>query len=565
MRLNLRSTAARAGVLALAGGIVAFTAGIAQAVTPGWVPDPNAAGGLYFYNAAGHQITSGTINDSPLAAYYVASGGGINSGNNKAFQAFSTPVQGSNSATWPGTQTISSTQSFPVALPGDLTGYAGAVVQGVATDGSLNGDQIGAFPNSSAVVGFQNMYEVRVYTTGGAGGQSSTWYSATVQVTGTSWTQVFPAQTSTTTTLTAPATVSSGSNATLHAVVSAGGTGKVEFSDGATVLGTQPVGTDFVVTAPAVGVHSWTARYVPTPGSVFLGSSGTASTAVGAGTTTSFTTADYSPAAPTSVDTITFTAHVTPATAAGTVSFFDGGTTLIGTTGTGAGTFTLAHTLSSGTHSVTATFNPTDPTANGPSTSSPAVSIVVGAAACDGTPNGTTGITCTDVQNITATIPATGTLVVSTPYDSAHALNIPLSLNTAATFFTGSAAFQNILVTDTRNGALPWTLKAVASALNSGANNIDSQNVGLTSLTPASGATVDTSAANFSVTDNPAASPPVAFGAAGSVGLGGGVQHTLAHAIIGTGTVTLNGTLTINAPTNLPAGTYSGTITFTTS
>ena len=84
MRISLRSTAARAGVLALAGGIVAFPAGVAQAVTPGWTPDPNAVGGLYFYDSSGHQITGGSINDSPLASYYVASGGGINSGNNRA-------------------------------------------------------------------------------------------------------------------------------------------------------------------------------------------------------------------------------------------------------------------------------------------------------------------------------------------------------------------------------------------------------------------------------------------------------------------------------------------------
>ena len=200
MRISLRSTAARAGVLALAGGIVAFTAGVAQAVTPGWTPDPNAAGGLYFYDASGHQITSGSINDSPMAAYYVASGGGILSGNNRAFQATSTPVQGSNSATWPGTQTISSTQTFPPAgaLPGDLAGFTGALVNGVATDGSLQANQIANFPNSSAVAGYQNLYEVRMYTTGGAGGQSSTWYSATVEVTGTTWTQVFPVQTTTT-------------------------------------------------------------------------------------------------------------------------------------------------------------------------------------------------------------------------------------------------------------------------------------------------------------------------------------------------------------------------------
>jgi hypothetical protein len=48
----------------------------------------------------------------------------------------------------------------------------------------------------------------------------------------------------------------------------------------------------------------------------------------------------------------------------------------------------------------------------------------------------------------------------------------------------------------------------------------------------------------------------------GTLGLGG-AQHTLVHANQGIGTITFKGTLTINAPSNLPAGTYTGTVTFT--
>jgi hypothetical protein len=570
MRINLRSTAARAGVLALAGGIVAFTAGVAQAVTPGWTPDANAAGGLYFYDSSGHQITSGSINDSPMASYYVASGGAINAGNDRAFQAFSTPVQGANSATWPGTQGISSTQVFnpPAALPGDLNGYTGAVVHGVATDGSLNADQIAAFPNSSAVAGYQNLYEVRVYTAGGVNGQSSTWYSATIEVTGSTWAQVFPVQTSTTTGLSAPANVVSPGNATLSATVTPNtATGSVRFTEGATVLATVPVagGTaSTTVTSPALGGHSWTATYVPTPGSAFLGSSGNASTTVSAPATPTTTTMDPVTPLPASAgDTLTFTAHVTPAAAAGTVSFFDGAT-LVVTSAAGSGTFTAtSNALGAGSHSLTATFNPTSPGTYNPSTSSPPQVFDLGAAVCSGTAATPGATTCTDVQSITATIGA-GTLVVSTPYDAAHPLNIPLALNATATFFSGAANFHSIQVTDTRAGSLPWTLKAQATALANGASSIDSQNIGLTGLVPIGSPSVDVSAANFTVTDNAAASPPVAFGAPGTLGLGGGIQHTLAHAIHGQGAVALDGTLTINAPASLPAGTYTGTITFTT-
>ena len=69
-------------------------------------------------------------------------------------------------------------------------------------------------------------------------------------------------------------------------------------------------------------------------------------------------------------------------------------------------------------------------------------------------------------------------------------------------------------------------------------------------------------AGNLTLASNPAADPAVAPAATGTAGLGGGA-HTIATATQGVGSVTMNGTLTINAPTSTEAGTFKGTVTFT--
>ncbi len=61
MKLNLRRAISSASVLAIAGGVLAATASIANAATtPPWEPDPQALGTLTFYNSAGQVVTSGT-------------------------------------------------------------------------------------------------------------------------------------------------------------------------------------------------------------------------------------------------------------------------------------------------------------------------------------------------------------------------------------------------------------------------------------------------------------------------------------------------------------------------
>jgi hypothetical protein len=55
----------------------------------------------------------------------------------------------------------------------------------------------------------------------------------------------------------------------------------------------------------------------------------------------------------------------------------------------------------------------------------------------------------------------------------------------------------------------------------------------------------------------------VAPAAAGSAGLGGGLPQTIITTDHGLGTVNINGTLTLIAPSSTEPGVFAGTITFT--
>jgi hypothetical protein len=188
------------------------------------------------------------------------------------------------------------------------------------------------------------------------------------------------------------------------------------------------------------------------------------------------------------------------------------------------------------------------------------------------------GSGCLDEQSVQTEVPV-GTIVINTPYTAANPLNLGnMALNAAGTEYNVSGAFKCITVTDTTAGHLPWTAQALASPLTdqnppTGATvtTINSENVGLTGFTePTSGDSptcTDTQNYTGSVatTDNPAAVPAVPAADTGSTGLGGSTSHTFAQGSGGDGTTTIDGTLSINAPTSNAAGTYTGTITFTVS
>ncbi|MBO9522034.1 MAG: Ig-like domain repeat protein [Nocardioidaceae bacterium] len=363
--------------------------------------------------------------------------------------------------------------------------------------------------------------------------------------------------TSLTTSVTSPQAAGTSINLTAT-VAPASGTdvpvGSVEFFDGATSLGTGALSGGVAHLngqTPAVGNHTFKAVYTPTNTSTLAFNTSTSADVPfvinGTPTTTSVAA---TPGADVTAP-VDLTATVSPV-AAGTVQFKDGPTN-IGSPVTvdGAGVATLSHTFAAaGSHTVTGVFTPTSPSFGG---SQGSVTFTLAA------PSGVS----IDDQTITATIP-TGTLTVTTPYGPGNPLDLgTLALTTALDGYRGSAQFDGIHVVDTRDGAQPWALTALAGNLADGSGHfINGQNVGLTTLVadPGSNPGIGT----ITATDNPVPAAPVAPAASGNLGLGG-IPHTVLSANQGPSNVTYHGTLTIFAPTTTPSGTYTGTVTFTAS
>lgn len=365
-----------------------------------------------------------------------------------------------------------------------------------------------------------------------------------------------PATPTTTTLTAAPASPQEvGTAVTLDATVSPIADGSVEFLDGSTVLDTVPVdGTgaaSLTYSSLAVGSHSLTAHFVPTDAASFAESTSTAvSYEITGVPATPTTTALAVPANATAGDVVTLSATVTPA-AAGSIQFKDGSANLgspVAVDGTGVAT--LDWTAIVGGHTIGAVFIPADPAAFAASTATPQT---IDVAAGDQV--------SVDDQTIVGEVPA-GTITMVTPYTPENPLDLgTLALNDDASQYGASAEFDNITVTDTRAGALPWTATALAGNLTSGSNVINAQNVGLTDLTVVSNNGLGT----ITTTDNPAADPAVAPADPGSLGLGGATPHTVLQSTAGPGTAVYTGLLTLNAPTSTQAGIYTGTVTFTVS
>jgi hypothetical protein len=578
MRLSMKKVVAGVGALAITGGMILASAGAASAAAPSFEPDPNSVGSLSFYDSSGHVVTTGSINDSPQAAFYAASGGGIQAGDTAGQIAYATPQDGVPTGNWPA-DTPGSTHNFvaPASLPGDLTGTTNAVIPGASGDFSI-ATYLGEFPLASTTN--PGILEVRFFT----GGNAQKYYNADIKITGTTWTQVFPVPVvGTTTTLTSsePTGATTGDNITFTATETAADSthpaGSVQFKDNGTNIGTGPVAVNASGVAPlsistlSNATHTITAVFTPSV-SGYSGSTGTLSQLVSppAPPTTTTLAADGHQTTAGSDTKLTATVldHASAPLNAGSVSFFDNGSTsalgtVAGSTNTTPGQYVLDLTsgFAAGPHSVVAVFTPTDSSANKASTSQPITFITqavqVGACASSAS-------ACTDTQNIQGTIPV-GTLKIFTPYTATNPLDLgTLALNSGATEFTANAQFTDINIVDGRSGGLGWTVTAQSSNLTDGSGHtngvINSQNVGLTNLAnhPGIGFT-----GTVTTTANPAADPAVAPAATGALGLGGTAPHTVAVATVGVGTDDLNGLLTLNAPTSTEAGLFTGTITFT--
>jgi hypothetical protein len=603
MKSRFRSVVAGAGALAVAGGMLLATGGSALALqTPGYEPDAGATlGGIDLFNASGVQITGGNLTDAPIAAYAVAQTTPTTTTHVAGLFAY-TPNSGLTTALGTTPQTysngfhgeqLSSSTNYPItAPPANIAGIANPVVTGLGSDLSLTG-YIGDLPNSdtSTTDGFGNLYQLRIKVSGVTG-----YAAATIQVTGTTWTQISGsfrlfADTTTTSLVPTPASPSvPGTNVTLTATVAdstAPGTipvGTVSFYDGTAIpanqIGTtQPVsgtGTASVsTTGLSTAAHTLTAVFTPTNSSLFATSTGTAPYTI-ANLDASHAALSVNPTTGPAFSSVDLTATVTdttvPATVpTGSVQFLDGATPIGSPVALVAGVATLHDTAGftfsapGPTHSITAHYLGSATIAG---TTSDAVVFTATAPAC---PNGEAPTLCTDPQTVEATV-AAGTITITTPYSPANPLNLgTFVLNSAGTLLSASAPFGNtsntaseIFVTDTRAGDSNWTASVQSGDFTSPASPttpIDGQNAGLVGLTiqPVSGNALTTG--NVTVTNNPSGTAPIISG--GTQGIGG-AKHTFAQTTAGgDGSVGFTGTFTLNAPTSTGAGLYTGTVTFT--
>ncbi|MEO6701600.1 MAG: Ig-like domain-containing protein [Jatrophihabitantaceae bacterium] len=275
-----------------------------------------------------------------------------------------------------------------------------------------------------------------------------------------------PTPTTTTLTITPAGPVDFGTAVTFDATVTAttpgdpaptGGT--VQFKDGSTVLGSAALAAgaaSFTTSTLGGGVHSITASYSPADATAFAASTSAAgSLTVNAQPST--TTLAVAPAGKvTEGNSVSLTATVSPAGAAGSITFSDG-TTSIGTAAVTAGKATLATTtLAVGDHSFTAAFTPTDSTAFGPSTSS-AVSLTVVKAPTIGTAT----VNGKPVSSGSQLKPGDTVTITGSDYQPGESVKVVLTPGTTVLAAVTADSSGNVSATVT----LPSTLSAGAHTL----------------------------------------------------------------------------------------------------
>jgi len=307
------------------------------ATAPPWEPDPSSVGALTFYNAAGDVITGGNITDAPIAAY-VEGSATIRSGDTKAALYGYLPVNGETPGQWSG-EVLSGSTAYPNAsAPAPLGTAALPVVTGAGSDETIQG-LASDFPNTdtSTTDGYAHIYVLRLKTSAPSKPGNTTYDSADIEISGSTWSVVYP-QSATTTTTTAsvnPTSTTFGTSVTYSTMVTSGGgtpTGSVAFTVGTTALCTATLssgaGSCTATNAP-VGADTVTATY-----------SGTAPFATSSGTTPLVVTSGpYSPLAPVR---ICDTRAQNPSGLTGTAAQCNGGSTNPGSAIARGGTKTIA-------------------------------------------------------------------------------------------------------------------------------------------------------------------------------------------------------------------------------
>ncbi|PPK68895.1 Ig-like domain-containing protein [Actinokineospora auranticolor] len=352
----------------------------------------------------------------------------------------------------------------------------------------------------------------------------------------------------------APASpVTQGANVTLTATVSpASATGTVQFKDGAGNLGSPVTVVNGVATlsttALAAGNRSLTAAFTGSSALVGNSTSAAVNYQVNAPVVTQTSTAlAVTPSGSVQAFTpVTLSATVAPASAAGTVQFYDGANTLGNPVAVAGGSATLnTSTLAVGAHNFTARFTPANAALFAPSASV--------AVALDVTPFA--GVSAS--ENITTTVVA-GELLISVANQN---VVLPSPVMAAdGSLLTTAGSLNPIKVVDTRAGNPGWNVSGQVSDFSNGAASINGANLGWTPKL------VDKAAVqNITVGAQVNPANAIAPGASAPAGLGLASSRTLAtaSALGGNGTANLSADLALNVPTSTVAGTYSALLTLT--
>jgi len=367
-----------------------------------------------------------------------------------------------------------------------------------------------------------------------------------------SYTTSLPAAVTSTTLAAVSSPVTYGASVTFNATVSpAGAAGTVQFKDGATNLGSPQAvsggAASYTTSALGAGSHNITAEFIPTSASAFSGSTSTARTLVVDKASTSVSVATNGPTeefAP-AVFTATTTAGVP-----GTVQFKVDGANVGSPAAVSGGTATYSTTsLTPGTYQVSAVFTPTSLANYNASTSGDAAHNVTAYA----------GVTAT--ETITATV-AAGALVISVDGDAAVAMSTP-TINTTGDFLVSTGAIDPLIVTDTRAGDPGWNVNGVVTDFVNGPNSVSKYNLG---WEPNAIELAANQTAAFVVGADVAAGTQASASApapAGTIGLGAARSLGSAPDNSGNGTAKLGADLTLRIPTDVPAGAYTATLTFT--
>lgn len=373
MKVQLRrvATGFAATGIACAAALTAVGSAHAAGTTPPWEPDRSSVGGLVFYNSSGEAITSGSINDAPIAAY-VQGTAAIRAGDTKATLYGYLPVSGQVPGQWSGEQMSASTTYPPATHPGNVSTTL-PVLTGASDDESI-ATLAADFPNTdTSSDGYAGVYQLRLRTTAAGSPANVTYDEADILISGTTWSVLYTkgAGTSTSTTLKVKpsGTVTSGTSVKLTASVTpSAATGTINFRDGKKILKKVAVSggsATLKTTKLKTGKNRLTAVYVPTDSSYLASTSAATTVTVKAASTKTTLKAPKTAKAKAKVK---LSATEKPAVA-GKITFLDGKKSLGALKVTKGKASLTVKFKKAGTYSLAAVFTPKDTDANAPSTS----------------------------------------------------------------------------------------------------------------------------------------------------------------------------------------------------